>query len=214
MDSIAMMDGIARNQATMAVIRALEDGAVNPITATAWPKDHDNLLQGRRALPVYQQFEQILDSYHQHQVFVLTGETGSGKSTQIPQLLVYDEFASRLRIACTQPRRLAATSLAARVAKEMGVSLGEHVGYHIGGQKHIDQGGKFTRLAYMTDGVLLRQQISDRDFSEYSCIIIDEVHERTVETDLLLAMLKKALKRRQDLKVAIYVSSTQPVENS
>lgn len=117
----------------MAVIRALEDGPINPITATPWPKDHDKLLQGRGAIPVYQQFEQILESYHQHQVLVLAGEPGSGKSTQIPQLLVYDEFARRLRIACAQPRRLAATSLAARVAKEMGVSLGEHVGYHIGG---------------------------------------------------------------------------------
>jgi pre-mRNA-splicing factor ATP-dependent RNA helicase DHX15/PRP43 len=206
------MDAIARNLATMTVIRALEDDPINPITATTRPNNYHKLLKARRTLPVYQQFDQILECYHKHQVFVLTGETGSGKSTQTTQLLVYDEFASRLRIACTQPRRLAATSLATRVAKEMGVSLGEHVGYHIGTQKRID--GKFTRLAYMTDGVLLRQQISDRDFSEYSCVILDEVHERTVETDLLLAMLKLALKRRQDLKAAVFISSIHPVESS
>ena len=171
------------------------------MTGKAWPNGHKSILQGRRKLPVYKRLGEILDVYHQNQVFILSSETGSGKSTQVPQALVYDEYASGLRVACTQPRRLAATSLASRVALEMGVALGEEVGYQIGGDRNIDQNDKTTRLSYMTEGVLLLKHASDRDLSEYACIIIDEAHERTVETDLLLAMLKKALTRRKDLKV-------------
>jgi HrpA-like RNA helicase len=114
---------------------------------------------------------------------------------------MYDEYASGLRIACTQPRRLAATALAGRVSMEMGVNLGEEVGYQIGGDKKIDQDKKKTRLAYMTEGVLLAKQVSDKDLNEYACIIIDEAHERTMETDTLLPMLKKTIRRRKDLKV-------------
>ena len=119
--------------------------------------------------------------------------TGSGKSTQVPQLLMYDEYAGGLRIACTQPRRLAATALAGRVSMEMGVKLGEEVGYQIGGDKKIDQDKK-TRLAYMTKGVLLAKQVSDKDLNEYACIM---------ETDTLLPMLKKTIRRRKDLKVCL-----------
>ena len=197
------MESIARNQATVAQIQRLEDATLNPLTGTVWPKGHDDILQGRRKLPVYERFEQILDVYHQNQVFILASETGSGKSTQVPQLLIYDEYASGLRIACTQPRRLAATALASRVSKEMGVILGEEVGYQIGGDKRVDKHEKKTRIAFMTEGVLLRKQASDKDLSEYACIIIDEAHERTVETDILMAMLKKILRRRKDLKVTL-----------
>ena len=195
------MESINRNQVTKVQIRQLEDGPLNPLTGKAWPNGHKSILQGRRKLPVYKRLGEILDVYHQNQVFILSSETGSGKSTQVPQALVYDEYASGLRVACTQPRRLAATSLASRVALEMGVALGEEVGYQIGGDRNIDQNDKTTRLSYMTEGVLLLKHASDRDLSEYACIIIDEAHERTVETDLLLAMLKKALTRRKDLKV-------------
>lgn len=98
---------------------------------------------------------------------MLSSETGSGKSTQFPQQVFYDEFASGLTIACTQPKRLAATRLAERVAHEMGVKLGEEVGYAIRfGQKH-DENGKKTRLKYMTEGSLLQEMKSDSALSRY-----------------------------------------------
>ncbi|KAL5090446.1 hypothetical protein Trisim1_004346 [Trichoderma cf. simile WF8] len=104
------MESIARNQATAAQIQRLEDAAQNPLTGKAWPQE-------------------VLDNYHKSQVMILSSETGSGKSTQVPQLLVCDEYESGLQITCTQPRRLAATELASRVADEMGVAPGEEVGY-------------------------------------------------------------------------------------
>ncbi|KAK1966667.1 P-loop containing nucleoside triphosphate hydrolase protein [Colletotrichum sublineola] len=124
----------------------------------------------------------------------------TGNSTQVLQLLVYDEYASGLQIGCTQPRRLAATELASRVADEMGVILGEEVGYNIRGDQMVNKNKKKTRLTYLTEGVLLRQLISDRNLSAYACVIIDEAHERTVDLDLLLALLKKVMQRRKDFK--------------
>lgn len=85
------MDSIVRNQATMAQIRCLEDAELNPLTKKAWPKSHNTILQSRRKLPVYGGFGEILDAYHKGQAFVLLSETGSGKSTQVPQMLLYDE---------------------------------------------------------------------------------------------------------------------------
>lgn len=135
---------------------------------------------------------------------ILSSETSSGKSTQVPQLLVYDEYESGLQIACTQPRRLVATELASRVAEEMGVVLGEEVGYKINDNHMVNQNKKRTRLAYMTENVLLRQLRSDKFLSAYACVIIDEAHERTVNLDLLLALLKKVVSRRKDFRVGPY----------
>ncbi|CAH0016620.1 unnamed protein product [Clonostachys rhizophaga] len=197
------MESIARNQATMAQIQRLEDAATNPLTGSAWPVGHDEILQNRRTLPVYGKFDDILEAYHQNQVLILSCETGSGKSTQIPQMLLYDEYESGLRIACTQPRRLAATTLAERVSKEMAVVLGEEVGYQIGGEKNMDKNNKRSRLAYMTEDSLVRKMGSDNKLSDFACIIIDEAHERTVEADMLMALLKRTLRHRKDLKLII-----------
>ncbi|KAK7418465.1 hypothetical protein QQX98_003957 [Neonectria punicea] len=197
------MESIVRNQATAAQVQRLEDAIQNPLTGNSWPYGHDNILQGRRRLPVYGRYQEILDKYHQSQVMILSSETGSGKSTQVPQLLVYGEYASGLQIACTQPRRLAATELASRVADEMGVVLGEEVGYKIRGDKMVNQKQKKTRLVYLTEGVLLQQLGTDKNLSAYACVIIDEAHERTVDLDLLLALLKKVVSRRKDFKVVI-----------
>ncbi|KEY72356.1 hypothetical protein S7711_01038 [Stachybotrys chartarum IBT 7711] len=207
------MDSIKRNEATMAQIQRLEDAPLNPLTGQAWPAGHDEILQSRRNLPVYQRFEEILDVYHNNQVFVLSSETGSGKSTQIPQLLMYDEYASGLKVACTQPHRLATTSLADRAAKELGVDLGRDVGYLTGGDKAVSSPDedKKTRLVYMTEGVLLGHQADNADLSDYACVVVDEAHERTIEMDLLLALLKKSLRNRQDLKVVI-MSATMDVK--
>ncbi|KAK4067517.1 hypothetical protein Trihar35433_6077 [Trichoderma harzianum] len=109
------MESIARNQATAAQIQRLEDAAQNPLTGKAWPQGHQNILQGCRQLPVYGRYQEVLDNYHKSYVMILLSETGFGKSTQVPQLLVCDEYESGLQITCTQPRRLAATELASRI---------------------------------------------------------------------------------------------------
>lgn len=198
------MESIARNQLTSAQVRRLEDANENVPTGNMWPQSHDTILQSRRRLPVYERYQEILDHYHQSQVMILSSETGSGKSTQVPQLLVYDEYDSGLQIACTQPRRRAATELAGRVAEEMGVVLGEEVGYKIGGDHMVNQNKKTTRLAYMTEGDLLKQLRSDKFLSAYACVVIDEAHERTVDLDLLLALLKKVIRRREDFKASLH----------
>ncbi|EFY93735.1 ATP-dependent RNA helicase Prp43 [Metarhizium acridum CQMa 102] len=123
-----------------------------------------------------------------------------GQSTQVPQLLVYDEYSSGLQIACTQPRRLAATTLAGCVANEVGVVLGEEIGYKIGGKKMVDKNRKKTRLVHLTEGVLPRQLSSDRVLSAYACVILDEAHERAADLDLTLVLLKMVVSRRKDLK--------------
>src|SRR6266566_3887497 len=203
------MESIGRNQASAAQVKRLEDGTQNPLTGGVWPDGHQNNLQVRRRLPVYGRYQEILDAYHKSQVMILSSETGSGKSTQVPQLLVHDEYASGLKIGCTQPRRVAATELARRVADEMGVVLGEEVGYKIGRDQKVYGKGKKTRLLYVTEGVLLRQMTSDRSLSAYACVIIDEAHERTVELDLLLAMLKKPVRKRKDFKVGAFRRKTK-----
>ncbi|OIW27191.1 P-loop containing nucleoside triphosphate hydrolase protein [Coniochaeta ligniaria NRRL 30616] len=140
--------------------------------------------------------------YHKTQILVFVGETGSGKTTQIPQYVLYDELPhlNKKLIACTQPRRVAAMSVAQRVADELDVKLGEEVGYSI---RFENKTGPKTMLKYMTDGQLLRESMHDHDMSRYSCIILDEAHERTLATDILMALLKQISERRKDLKIII-----------
>jgi pre-mRNA-splicing factor ATP-dependent RNA helicase DHX15/PRP43 len=127
------------------------------------------------------------------------GETGSGKTTQIPQFVLYDDLPhlNNKMVACTQPRRVAAMSVAQRVAQEMDVTLGEEVGYSI---RFED---KTSAKKYMTDGMLLREAMHDNDLSRYSTIILDEAHERTLATDILMGLLKEVVLRRPDLKLII-----------
>ena len=130
--------------------------------------------------------------YHSTQILVFVGETGSGKTTQIPQFILYDELPhlTSHQIACTQPRRVAAMSVAKRVADELDVKLGEEVGYSI---RFEDVTGPKTILKYMTDGMLLREAMSDPSLSNYACIILDEAHERTLATDILMGLMKDVL---------------------
>lgn len=132
---------------------------------------------------------------------VLVGETGSGKTTQIPQFCVeYCQKEGKLGVACTQPRRVAAMSVAARVAEEMGVKLGDEVGYSI---RFESCTSSKTVLKYLTDGMLLREAMNDKTLSQYRVIILDEVHERTLSTDILMGLLKQLLSKRKDLKIVI-----------
>ena len=140
--------------------------------------------------------------YQKTQILVFVGETGSGKTTQIPQFVLYDDMpqTQRKMVACTQPRRVAAMSVAQRVADEMDVQLGEEVGYSI---RFEDKTSQSTILKYMTDGMLLREAMNDHDLMRYSTIILDEAHERTLATDILMGMLKEVALRRPDLKIII-----------
>ena len=135
------------------------------------------------------------------QVVVLEGETGSGKTTQIPQFLVEGGYTDGGKVvACTQPRRVAAMSVAKRVADEMDVTLGDVVGYSIRFENLFNQN---TVLKYMTDGMLLREAMTEPTLPNYSVIILDEAHERTLQTDILLGLLKEIIPSRPDLKVVV-----------
>ena len=146
--------------------------------------------------------DEFLSLYQKSQILVLVGETGSGKTTQIPQFVLYDDLPQTQRklVACTQPRRVAAMSVAQRVATEMDVNLGEEVGYSI---RFEDMTSPKTILKYLTDGMLLREAMNDHDLNRYSTIILDEAHERTLATDVLMVMLKELVQRRSDLKIII-----------
>ncbi|KZO97376.1 P-loop containing nucleoside triphosphate hydrolase protein [Calocera viscosa TUFC12733] len=140
-----------------------------------------------------------------NQVVVLVGETGSGKTTQIPQFLAISALLRKYTghggmIACTQPRQVAATSVAKRVAEEMDVELGKEVGYSV---RFDEMSSRDTVLKYMTDGMLLREFLTDPLLSRYSTIILDEAHERTLSTDILLGLLKRLLPLRPALKVLV-----------
>ncbi|CAK9066048.1 unnamed protein product [Durusdinium trenchii] len=143
----------------------------------------------------------------EHQSSVLIGETGSGKTTQVPQFLLAAELGSG-KIAVTQPRRVAAMSVASRVAQEMDVELGKEVGYLI---RFEDMTSEETRLKYMTDGMLLRECQIDPFMSQYSVIILDEAHERTLATDILFGLLKEVLLKRPELRCLV-MSATLEAE--
>ena len=155
----------------------------------------------RKTLPVYAMRDDLLQAIEAHQVLVVVGETGSGKTTQLPQFLVDAGYTRDGRmIACTQPRRVAAMSVAARVAEEMGVRLGREVGYSI---RFEDCTSDHTIVKYMTDGMLLREFLTNPDLGTYSVIIIDEAHERTLGTDILFGLVKDIVRYRKDLKLLI-----------
>ncbi|RDA94900.1 hypothetical protein CP533_4322 [Ophiocordyceps camponoti-saundersi (nom. inval.)] len=196
------LSGMLRHQSTAEQATKAEDGADNPFTGRPHSQQYFRILESRRNLPVHKQRQEFLEKYHSSQILVFIGETGSGKTTQIPQYVVYDELPqqSGKLIACTQPRRVAAMSVAQRVADEMDVTLGEEVGYSI---RFEDMTGPKTILKYMTDGMLLREAMHDHDMSRYACIILDEAHERTLSTDILMALLKQVSVRRPDLKIII-----------
>ncbi|XP_036623061.1 pre-mRNA-splicing factor ATP-dependent RNA helicase DHX16 [Trichosurus vulpecula] len=155
----------------------------------------------RRSLPVFPFRNDLLDAIANHQVLIIEGETGSGKTTQIPQYLFEEGYTQKgMKIACTQPRRVAAMSVAARVAREMGVKLGNEVGYSI---RFEDCTSERTVLRYMTDGMLLREFLSEPDLGSYSVVMVDEAHERTLHTDILFGLIKDVARFRPELKVLV-----------
>ncbi|KAG2687764.1 hypothetical protein I3760_09G066000 [Carya illinoinensis] len=156
----------------------------------------------RQRLPVYKYRTAILYLVEKHATTIIVGETGSGKTTQIPQYLKEAGWAEGGRvIACTQPRRLAVQAVAARVAEEMGVKLGEEVGYTIRFEDLTNSGT--TMIKFLTDGVLLREMMDDPLLTKYSVVMVDEAHERSISTDILLGLLKKIQRCRPDLRLII-----------
>ncbi|KAL5520016.1 hypothetical protein ACEPAG_1676 [Sanghuangporus baumii] len=155
----------------------------------------------RKSLPIYHFRDQLLEAIKEHQVLIVVAETGSGKTTQLPQYLHEAGYtANGMKVGCTQPRRVAAMSVAARVAEEMGTKLGYEVGYSI---RFEDCTSDKTVLKYMTDGMLLREFLTEPDLAGYSALIIDEAHERTLSTDILFALVKDIARFRPDLRLLI-----------
>ncbi|MDQ8182423.1 ATP-dependent RNA helicase HrpA [Pelagicoccus sp. SDUM812005] len=151
-------------------------------------------------LPISQRRDEIVSAIQAHQTIVLTGETGSGKTTQIPKMCLDAGLGSKGRIACTQPRRVAALSVAKRVAEELKVDFGKEVGAKI---RFTDQTSKQTRVKFMTDGMLLTEIHGDPLMRDYEAVIIDEAHERSLNIDFLLGHLNQLRARRPDLKIII-----------
>ncbi len=157
-------------------------------------------LESPEDLPITAYREQIIDLLKTRQVIVVCGETGSGKSTQLPKFCLQAGLGRRGRIGHTQPRRLAARSIADRLSEELGVELGKQVGYQI---RFGDQTTEDTLIKLMTDGILLAETQTDRRLNQYEAIIIDEAHERSLNIDFLLGYLRRLQGRRPDLKIII-----------
>eukprot|EP00177_Eucheuma_denticulatum_P004029 GFKZ01007288.1.p1 GENE.GFKZ01007288.1~~GFKZ01007288.1.p1 ORF type:complete len:838 (-),score=138.40 GFKZ01007288.1:2723-5236(-) len=160
----------------------------------------NNIRRERENLPMFRHRKQLLDAIKRHQVLIVQSETGSGKTTQIPQYLVEEGFGN---IICTQPRRVAAMSVAARVADEMGVRLGAEVGYCI---RFEDCTSDKTIIKYCTDGMLLREFLSQPDLKDYDVVVIDEAHERSLSTDIVMGLVKDIARFRGD-DVRVVISS-------
>ena len=158
-------------------------------------------------LPVSQRREHIMAQLAEHQVIIVAGETGSGKTTQLPKMCLAMGFADHGMIGHTQPRRIAARSVAERVAEELGQDIGATVGYQV---RFTSEVSEDTRLKVMTDGILLAEIQHDPTLSKYSVIIIDEAHERSLNIDFLLGYLKRLLVKRADLKVIITSATIDP----
>ncbi|KAH9259683.1 hypothetical protein BASA81_002105 [Batrachochytrium salamandrivorans] len=170
----------------------------NPLTGKAFSARYKELLSVREKLPVYNFLDEFDSKLKTSSVIVVEGETGSGKTTQLPAFLALSVLANNKNdtrmVACTQPRRVAAMSVAERVAQEMDVELGKEVGYSI---RFEECSSDKTKLKFMTDGMLLREAMTEPDLSaKYSVILLDEAHERTLATDILFGVLKQMIAKR------------------
>ncbi|KAK2110839.1 ATP-dependent RNA helicase dhx8 [Saguinus oedipus] len=186
-------------------------------------KTQMSIIEQRESLPIYKLKEQLVQrddisklklagqAVHDNQILIVIGETGSGKTTQITQYLAEAGYTSRGKIGCTQPRRVAAMSVAKRVSEEFGCCLGQEVGYTI---RFEDCTSPETVIKYMTDGMLLRECLIDPDLTQYAIIMLDEAHERTVHTDVLFGLLKKTVQKRQDMKLIVTSATLDAVKFS
>ena len=179
---------------------------INKFTGKEYTESYYKLLEKRKLLPVWSSKAQILDLVEKNRIVIIQGETGSGKTTQIPQFLLEAGYYGG--IVCTQPRRVAAMSIAKRVSQEMEVELGAQVGYTV---RFDDKTSNDTLIKYATDGLLLKEATTDHTLKKYQIIIIDEAHERTLATDILFGFLKELMEIRKELKLII-MSATFDIE--
>jgi len=185
-------DGAARAAFEQALAASI---ATREARATSIPQPRFD-----ESLPVSREAERIVELIRKHQVIVIAGETGSGKTTQLPKLCLAAGRGAAGLVGCTQPRRIAARSVARRVAQELGGEVGGLVGYQV---RFTDQVSERSLVKFMTDGILLAEIQSDRMLSAYDTIIVDEAHERSLNIDFLLGYLKRLLKQRRDLKLIV-----------
>ena len=158
-------------------------------------------------LPVVERKDDIAAAIREHQVVIVAGETGSGKTTQLPKICLEVGRGTEGLVGHTQPRRIAARSVAERIAEELEVELGSAIGYQV---RFTDQSSDNTLVKVMTDGILLNEMQRDRDLRKYDTIIIDEAHERSLNIDFILGYLKQLLPRRPDLKIIITSATIDP----
>ncbi|KAK8827845.1 hypothetical protein WA577_007392, partial [Blastocystis sp. JDR] len=151
-------------------------------------------------LPINDYEKEIVESVKSHQVVIITGETGSGKSTQLPQILWRNGLLKEGAIAISQPRRVAAINLARRVSEEMHCAFGEKVGYTV---RFDDKSSPATQIKYITDGCLVKEFITDPQLGRYTVIMLDEAHDRSIHTDILFGLCKKLLPQRPELRLII-----------
>ena len=218
---IKTFDDPNANPTAKALASTLKDLANQSYEALDWKREPNvkkfhttsrssmSIKDQRVSLPIYKLKHELLQAIKDNKILVVIGETGSGKTTQITQYLVEAGYVNYgKKIGCTQPRRVAAMSVAKRVSEEYGCKLGEYVGYSI---RFEDCCSPETIIKYMTDGMLLREALVDKNLTAYSVIMLDEAHERTIHTDILFGLLKQALKVRDDLKL-IVTSATLDAE--
>ena len=179
--------------------RENKEGSMSKLEADLLMKK--NIQYQRKILPIFEYKEKILELLKTNQIIIIEGETGSGKTTQIPQYLYESGYCNNKKKICiTQPRRVAAMSVATRVAFEMNVKCGHEVGYAIRFEENVTL---TTKIIYMTDGIFLRYLLSDNQMSDFSVIIIDEAHERSIYTDVIFGIIKQLIQKRKDLRVII-----------
>ncbi len=179
------------------------NGPPTPVSAekSHQPHANSNLEEDFDVLPIESFREEILSILEKNQLMILIGETGSGKTTQIPQFLLNSSYLNKQKMAVTQPRRIAAISVAKRVSEEVGCPLGEEIGYTVRFDDLTNPDK--TKVKFMTDGILIRECLSDPLLKQYSIIMLDEAHERSLNTDILFGLLKNIIKQRNDLKLII-----------
>lgn len=177
-------------------IKEERENAKKPIRRTK-----NEIKTQQQCLPIYQYKDDLINSIRNNKILIVIGETGSGKTTQMTQYLYEAGFGGiHRKIGCTQPRRIAARSVAKRVADEMGVRLGQDVGYSI---RFEDFTSSRTAIKYMTDGMLLREALLDKDLNGYGALMLDEAHERTIHTDVLFGLMKETVSKRDDLRLIV-----------
>ncbi|CAK4029981.1 related to DEAH-box RNA helicase (Dhr1) [Lecanosticta acicola] len=179
------------------IAKTSKGDSYRPAAAVTIPRS-DEVQATRLELPVVQDEQRIMEAIHNNPVTVVCGATGSGKTTQLPQMLLENGYASTGMIGITQPRRVAATSVASRVAHELGNEYGKKVAHQVRYDTNV---GRDTKIKFMTDGILLREISQDFALSKYSAVVIDEAHERSVNTDILIGMLSRIVPLRQELSL-------------